>query len=509
MIKNILISFIIIFIIGTISFFVYNDYGIAWDEPIYFAKGDFYINWLNKPRWSNINGFWSIEKEDFHPPLRPLLSGFTHNLFSNKLHLLSAVTSYRISNLFFVIPLITGLFLFMAKRYSLFSAFCTVIIFHFQPQVFYLSHVLNTDYAIAAFMFGVVICTIKANLNYKWLIASSVLIGLAILTKLQGLILFGPVIFFLIYKFYKIKISGEINSKPNIFLLISIFVLPFLMFFLLWPWLWVSPFKHLIQYLNVQIAYSGAPVWYFGKNYINAPWHYPFVIGIVTSPLFYLCFYMFGLFYIVRKGSLTEKFILLVSLFIFFVIAITKTAKYDGIRLFLSAYPLLSIIGGIGIFRLTDSGLPNLLKLIKMTILILITYTLYSSILMTHPYEASYYSEIIGGIDGATKIGFESEYWGSSYYGVLKFMNNYKNKQFCVYPTAGPFIVYLAMGQLVPGVQFEMPYRTCDYLVLLMRQGYFAKDDYINKITKLKITPVFNVSLSKTPLVSIIPLKKQ
>ena len=128
--------------------------------------------------------------------------------------------------------------------------------------------------------------------------------------------------------------------------------------------------------------------------------------------------------------------------------------------------------------------------------------TLFYSVIRIHPWESSYYNELVGGIAGARRTGFETEYWGNAYLGILPWMNANKQYPMCVTPTTNPFYYYQAMGQIEGGVEFRAPRETCKFVVVLMRQGLFIRDPFIAGVVASQ-KPIQTVSVDGVPLVGV------
>jgi len=135
--------------------------------------------------------------------------------------------------------------------------------------------------------------------------------------------------------------------------------------------------------------------------------------------------------------------------------------------------------------------------------------SLYASVIKTHPYQSSYFNEIIGGINGAVRRGLETEYWGNAYLGVLPFMNQHPDKVYWLYMMdIDPklrlgFAIYKESGHLDKKVRFGDKTNS-DYLILLIRQGFFNEemwDYYRNR------KPVFSVRLNGTDLACVYKMK--
>jgi len=116
--KIFLLSFILACTACIVILFTLNKYGITWDEPIYFFKGDTYLSWIMNPKYSNMENFWKASSNDIHPPLRKLLAATTRELLFNRLHILDVTRAYRISTLLFVFSGIFALTYYAGLRYG-------------------------------------------------------------------------------------------------------------------------------------------------------------------------------------------------------------------------------------------------------------------------------------------------------------------------------------------------------------------------------------------------------
>jgi 4-amino-4-deoxy-L-arabinose transferase-like glycosyltransferase len=497
-----LASLLVGLLFSLIVFITINDYGVTWDEPIYFSRGEAYISWILKPRFTNIDGFWSARDTDIHPPFRKIITGLTHELFFKRLHLMNVLAAYRSSTLFFVFPLIFLIMFYMSYHYGLLIGLAIASSFYLIPQVYFLSNLVTLDYAIGALWFWAVIVFTKIKLNRYWILLSGIILGLSMSTKLHGYFLIIPLIL-------SIFIYENRNKTGNTFIkFIEVLGIAVSVNFIIWPWLWIKP-TNIISYLSMQFGHHAAPVWYFGKLYgdIPAPWHYPFIATFISLPSLLIILYLLGSLLILHKGSKNEKYLLFNSIYPLLIFILPFSPKHDGVRLLIPSYPFVAIIAGIGVFKITKLINSKIIRKIFVIIwLFLIIYFGYKSVIKIHPFESSYYNEFVGGIDGATKLGFESEYWGNSFIAVLPWMNYHKSDPMCVFPVTSPFYYYLAMGQLEPGVTFLSGMDKCKYLIVLMRQGYIISDSNINKIV-VNNKPIYSVKLSNTPLVSVFKLR--
>jgi hypothetical protein len=278
--------------------------------------------------------------------------------------------------------------------------------------------------------------------KHEWLCAliAGVLIGAAFLTKIQAVLLPVPITVWTLYRwrgrgFAWLAVAGMTTAA---------------VFFLGWPWLQIDPLAHVREYLGRGVERQTLNCWYFGQKYadIDVPWHYPFVMFVVTVPLGALVLGCMGAVSggrrasenrnktsldpsprpsppndIVRKigaalGGEGEKArgTLLVGtlLFVLTFFALPGITVYDGTRLFLVACPLWAMLAGAGaqvlIEELSRRRRPTFA--IVATMLLLTVHV--PMLARVHPCELSYYNLAVGGLSGANRLGLERSYWQDS-----------------------------------------------------------------------------------------------
>lgn len=516
------IGLIISFGFCIIIAFTLNDYGITWDEAIYFYAGDSYLRWWLDPSIEKIEAYWRINHE--HPPLVKLLSGVSHYIFHEKLNLLGHISSYRLPILIFVFIANYFLFRFMADLFSLPIAFFSALIFFFLPRIFFHAHIGAFDYPVSALWIVVIYLFwkgIKEPQNIKWIVLSAIFLGLAILTKINAFFLYVPLLFFWTWDFIEKQNRSDLQRK---FLnLIFIFIIPPIMLIILWPWLWQDTISRVLGFAFFHRYHPGVFTYYLGKQWPIQPWHYPFVMTFVTLPPLIFFLFLIGFCRIIFNPDKTKIFILFNALFPLILIALPSVPKYDGVRLFLPAFSFISMIAAFGaqkfliLFKkLPPSSLTTPLmkrekgsgRAIVFICIILFAFTVYSSIIKIHPYQSSYYNELIGGVEGAAQKGFELDYWGNAYIEALPWMNQHAQSTFWVYMAdiepivLWGFDLYKKDGLLKESVKFGNKNNSA-YLLLLIRQGFF--DEEMWNYYKHK-EPVFSVKLGQTNLVNIYKL---
>lgn len=235
--------------------------------------------------------------------------------------------------------------------------------------------------------------------------------GLAMLVKIQA-ILIPPVV--TIWAFYHWRWRA---FRPlAIMALVGMAV-----FFVGWPWLWFDPGGHLLAYFGQTTNRAVLPVWYMGQVWqdVNTPWHYPFVITMVTVPLGVLALAAWGLFgggdraHAGWRRPDVQLFMLgfVIPLVVF---AIPGVAVYDGARLFLVAFPPLAIVAGRGGGLAWDWLRKRFSVWTTGVVAAVVVVVSATPALMTRPVYLSSYNWGVGGLAGAERLGFGVNYWADA-----------------------------------------------------------------------------------------------
>ena len=175
-----------------------------------------------------------------------------------------------------------------------------------------------------------------------WVIpaTSGVLFGLALLTKMQA-ILIPPAVGVWALWHWRVR-----AIKP---LVIFGFV-GLIVFFVGWPWLWLDPLHNVREYFARTTSRAVLNCYYLGQVWADkdVPWHYPFVMFAVTVPM---GLHLLGLCGVIGGRAWRqprEQLLLAATLFPLVLFALPSIAVYDGERLFLISYPMWAILIGRG-----------------------------------------------------------------------------------------------------------------------------------------------------------------
>lgn len=342
------------------------------------------------------------------------------------------------------------------------------------------------------------------------LFLASFFTALAFNTKINAIQILPILLFWLFISFPK-----ELFRRPLLYVVHFIFYIFLTIFISLSIWFLLSPdpaqkLKSLFPFFAS--ANTGYFLLFNGTLYqsnINMPWYLPLANLLIVTPLPLLILFVFGLLYTLKSPRNIDpggKLLLL-----WFAI---PTLKYlnsgigfaDDFRQLMEAlYPLL-IFAAIGFYYLL-----SLLRsrLVKNALSFSLYLYLISQILLIHPFEINYYSEIVGGIPGASSR-FDTEMFGTSLKPAILYVNQ-------VAPTASVIYVPIASVSARPYLRpdlvllsdFQSVYNgqpsifAADYVVVINRPSLFsAYDPRLPEFLATRV-PIHTVSVSQPPLVRV------
>lgn len=237
-------------------------------------------------------------------------------------------------------------------------------------------------------------------------VLTGVVLGLALLTKIQAIIL-PPLVACWAVWHWRAKAIRPLCIWATT---------GFAVFCLGWPYLWFDFVPRITEYFASTSDRAAVNVWYMGQQLDDraAPWHYPWVMFCATIPIGLLACGVAGMVKqrsdLWRSPAIGLVFGAVIAPLILF--SIPGVAVYDGTRLFLVSFPAFCIFVGIGFRSLTDW----LAKRTKHANVI--AYAVLAAqavgLVWLHPFQLSYYNGLVGGTAGAVRLGFEPTYWGDS-----------------------------------------------------------------------------------------------
>jgi 4-amino-4-deoxy-L-arabinose transferase-like glycosyltransferase len=516
-----------------------SNVGVTWDEPLYIKASRGYMSWLSQLKQgilhsdlrtplsdvAIVQGWMPHPTLELHPPLGKFLSGLTWAALRG---FLGEVMSQRISNALLFSLLVAMIFWMVSRAYDtasgIFAALCLLLM----PRMFFHAHLANIDTTVAITWFVAMYAFWRyaSRPGWKPVVVIGLTFGLALGTKMNAMVM--P----LVWGAWVLMFRRNWRSILRLMAMGAIGVATFLA---MWPWLWHDTLNRLMYYVLMASRFKDRPQFYLGQTPSHVPWHYPFVITLAVVPLAITVMYLLGTWTIlsrrgarddldgVRRGHDETGWLLLLNAVTPLLFAATGLqAAYSGERHFIPAFPYLACLAGVGLGvtlrtlrstwqRLHPQAYPRRAQLLLCLLLSLLLVAPLASIVQMHPYELSYYSELVGGLPGATHLGLETTFWCETYQDALPVLNAQAATGATVW-AENPFVLrlYQRNGQLredlqVTGGDVISPW-VADYAVVEMRQTGFQYTPEIVDVMRER-QPVYTLNKLGVPLMHIYQVR--
>jgi 4-amino-4-deoxy-L-arabinose transferase-like glycosyltransferase len=507
--------------------------GLTWDEPAYIAGADSVAAWFGvlvenpaqafKPE--TIERYWTVNHE--HPPVEKIWSGL---VWSAARHVFDDLTANRLGVMLMAAFLVALLYLMVAQAYGKAAGLFAAAALISMPRFFFHAHLAALDVPVAVGTFAVTFLFWKTvdRKEWWWGILLGIAWGLAVATKLNGVFIpIALVIWFLVFR----------RKWTMVLRLFLMGVFAVLTFFLVWPWLYHQTWERVMEYVNFHLHHFQIGQWYLGQFTLPPPWHFALVMLWAVVPLTVLLLAFVGM---ARAGKGRQDnglaWLLVISVFVSLSpFLFGKNLLYDNERLFMPVFPFLAALTGIG-FGWALTGLRKLAERMKRPGLALPASILLAAALLTpqsvamaglYPHLLSYYSEGVGGLPGATKLGLETTYWCETYAAALPYINAHAKPGDRIWAEPWSYdvsIYYQMHGQLrsdvlilndFPGSQSILGpgapqpiYGTlmdADWYIFQYRQTQYgtAVENYLPVLVLRNKTPVYEVSYQGIPLMRL------
>jgi hypothetical protein len=422
---------ILLAILLTIGLLTFRDYGLSWDEPLFYDYGKASQNAYSIS--ARLEGTFDLQKSfgasaSDHVTRGPaylLIGGLVEGLLE-KIGL-DMASAWHLTN--FLAYLVGLIFFYLLAHTWLKPVPATISTAFFATQPVFWNHAFINpkDSAFAIFFLITVFISIrmidKWNANAKKILLSTILPGilLGVTTAIRFL---GPYAAFLAFIYF----LSKRNKKSSWWGFIPYGVIALVTMVVLWPFLWGDPLNQFIFVLKTMSESSANLMTLFmGREYhgYELPRRYfPVLLTITltepTWPLF-LAGIVVTMLRSFQKRIDRAK---LITIFLWFGIVITALIIFnppnsDGYRHYLFALPPVFLFAGFGLNEI-------LVRLktgwTKWALIFLILFpTLFNSIRL-HPYEYTYYNSFVGGTENAFRK-YETDYWLTCYKEAMEGFN--------------------------------------------------------------------------------------
>lgn len=331
-----------------------------------------------------------------------------------------------------------------------------------------------------------------------------VIVGCAMATKLTGWFLPIPYVLWAVIQ-WNWRTVGRLAAS-SVIAVVVVFALNV-------GW-WNDPIGGIVRYFESNLTRAETrpiPILFLGERYeFSLPWYNTLVWTAVALPIGTLVLGVLGLAVALIRARL-DKFALLLLLnwlLLMAVRALPQSPGHDGTRQIIISFGFLAILAGYGLEWLRATFAARIGGLGATLLAGLIgggaVAESVASVARYHPLELSYYSPVVGGLPGATQLGFEPTYaWDALTTEVLAWIDsNTPAGETVLFRNYTPSFQYLRkFGRLHSDLYFpgnvNQPPR---WFVMQNRPGlYIEADRHILK----ESLPAYEKTLFGVPLIRI------
>lgn len=433
-----------------IGLFVFDDYGVSWDEPIQRQHGQVSLDYIDKTFDNSATPRTEFELQTYD--YRSY--GTFYQLCCEGIESLLGVTTDRGAYLvrhfmvFFLTWIATIFFYLLASfrfkewYYALLATLFLVV----SPRLFANSFYNPKDSILLAFfIIGMyVLFRFLQKKTFGWAVGFALITAIVINARILGILVPLLAISMIVFEWIRAKNRSQYlknhGAKFGVF-----FILSLIFTVLLWPFLWESPLSNFGYAFNSMKRYFWeTDILYYGSlvKSTDLPWHYIPGWMLVTTPLLYIVFFFTGLYNVLRrwlktvkesaikiyKGDRQKIDLLLLGWFFIplMIVIILNSTLYDGWRHMYYIYPAFIMITTIGIAHVVNWGQKKFskkssykyLKPLFGAVLIGATFFTIGRMVAQHPHQNVYFNLLAGSGESLDK-NFEQEYWGLSTREVL------------------------------------------------------------------------------------------
>ena len=468
-----------------VGLFTFQDYGMAWDEYLYYEYADAIGYAYSIP--AHLSPDFDLENAYGPSAGDHRNHGPGYIIFARLgVYALRALTDIDEIALWHLVNFITFLVgAYFVYRICLrwlepYSAVAATALYLTQPVLWGHGFInpKDTPFAtafIAAVYFGLRMVDNLSSPEFKFkqswldLVITGFLIGLAINMRISG-----PLLLVMLFIYAVLK-----RQKKSLLWFIPLTLIAILTTYITWPYIWKTPVATFLEVLRLMASYSTTPKLIFMGDFYRSydlPRRYlPWLLGITLTEPVWPLFFSGGLIAAIRifKKRLAWKDLSIVVFWfisMLLYVVVMQPPTYDGYRHFLFILPPIFIICGF-VFqelytRITAKWLYGLLAFIFILPGILGGAKL-------HPYQYAYYNSFVGGTKGVAGM-YETDYWLTCYKEAIEELNQIApdNTTLIVVREPANAAYYLKVGIQVIDYTARAP---GDYLLLGARLNDYAR----------------------------------
>ena len=404
-----------------------SHYGLNFDEPNHFLRGQGYLHYLitGSTNYSNLSverrsvwqaeGYYAeryLKNDSGHPPVNGILASLFNYIFYQKLGLLPDLESYHLFEIVVSSLTVFVVYYIGAKQYGIFAGIIAGLSLSLYPMFLGESH-FNVKDPVEAGFFAFVIYFFYRGIverRSQFIIFSAISCGFALGTKFN--IVFAPFIIIPWILFYlraifrsSILHTTAVYVKHNKSMITSLLIYPIIsigMVIALWPYLWADPLNRTLEIIN----------YYKSIGTDSQGWDMyalEFIFG--ATPEIILILSIIGISTaIFRFRREPGAFSLL--LLLWFAIPILRVIRpgaaiESGVRQIMEYVPPMALLSGLGAKSIIDLIKNSRTAYLARLVIVLLFVQPLILLVSLHPNENVYMNSFVGGLSGAAARGLD------------------------------------------------------------------------------------------------------
>ncbi len=410
---------------------VFRDYGLSWDEPLFYDYGDALGYAYSPHEW--FSGHFDLENSygpsgDDHKTRGPAYLFLAREpVYLLETFGLDEASAWHLINFLFFQLGVYFLYRLASRWMKSSAALAASAFFSWQPLLWGHAFINPKDPPFLVFFlasiflgFEMVDSLADATKSNKQKFVRTIVpaIVLGVTTSIRVL---GPLAGLLILAYAGWKFGRQFRTVIPHFIVYG--AIAVLVMFVTWPFLWESPIARFIEVFrlmsdnptNLSVLFGGQ-VYRAGelsRRYL------PFMlVTTLTEPVWPLFFLgvVVGYRKLFEQKQNSDQIFSLTLVLLWFVILVAyvlfrRPSVYDGLRHFLFILPPIFVFTGFTFEFIIDFIVPVWLRA---WLILILLFPGVMEIIRLHPYEYSYYNSFIGGIGHAFRQ-YETDYWLTCY----------------------------------------------------------------------------------------------